>query len=529
MKTISATVYNSDNDNYPKFEQCVKNTFKKAIENNEPLFTTDVSGLYDLYLNNLPEEARQHYTCTACRHFIERYGGLVTISDTGITTSAIWSEEVPTFFKRSILSMKKAVESAKVNGVFMSIDAVLGTPVTGEWTHLSIELPSNRLFIEKVNSLNAVIAEKKTDFPILMSGIIEYPIEAVEQAYNLLNTEALYRSEKVLGVASWLLELHRARNLTANKKLKDNIVWKAVATAPPGFCHIKSTMIGTLLDDIVAGIPFETVCKRFSEKMNPVQYQRPQAAPTTGNIKRAEEIVKKLGIEQSLDRRFARIEEVKLIWKPEEEAPREESGVFSHLKAKDNKEIPKMETPAVKITWKKFSDTVLPTAKSIEYSVNFKDGFSAILTANNYDAPPIIQWDVTGNRNPFSHYMYQGDSTANQWNLDTGLCKVTGICHEPSMWSDGFEHHGKAVFFLLDGAKDREYKSCGNSLFPEILKSELREIRSTIEAYSRSAEILGYEEASACGIRLQGGLNWNARVKVYTEFGIQNYVLDRWD
>ncbi len=31
------------------------------------------------------------------------------------------------------------------------------------------------------------------------------------------------------------------------------------------------------------------------------------------------------------------------------------------------------------------------------------------------------------------------------------------------------------------------YKNAGNGLFPEMLKSELREVRSTIEAYSKSA------------------------------------------
>lgn len=35
--------------------------------------------------------------------------------------------------------------------------------------------------------------------------------------------------------------------------------------------------------------------------MNPLQYQRPQAAPSAGNVAQAERIVEKLGIANSLE------------------------------------------------------------------------------------------------------------------------------------------------------------------------------------------------------------------------------------
>lgn len=53
-------------------------------------------------------------------------------------------------------------------------------------------------------------------------------------------------------------------------------------------------MIGTLLDDIASGMSFDSVSRRFAEKMHPLQYQRPQAAPSAGNIAQAEKIVEKL-------------------------------------------------------------------------------------------------------------------------------------------------------------------------------------------------------------------------------------------
>lgn len=520
-------LYNSrEGDDYPSLEQGIKNTFEKAIKDGTPLFTTDATGLFNIFLENIPEEARQHYTCNACRHFVERYGGLVTISDDGKTRSAMWSE-TSEFFIKSVKALWRAVEKAKVTGVFISKNAVLGTPVTGEWTHMSVALPENRVYKERVFGIDQVIAEKKADFIILNTGLAEYPLEAVEQACSLLNTESLYRSEKVSGVTNWLRDLHVRRNQIKNKLHKDNITWLAVAQAPPGYVHVKSSMIGTLLDDIVAGLPFETVSRRFSEKMSPLQYQRPQAAPSSGNIEQAEKLVEKLGIQKSLVRRFARLDEIQTIWKPIVEDVSEEKGVFSHLKAK--KDTPKMELPTKTMTWKKFSETVLPSAKNIEILIKNTDNFSGILTAQYREAPPIIQWDGEGNRNPFSSYVYSNFSSANNWNLTTGYRKVTGICYDPCQWQEGFEHHQENVLFIVEGAKDRSYETSGNALFPEILKNEFRGIRSTIEAYSRSAKIYGYEDASACGVRLQKGVTWSASVRVETDAGIGQYILDRWD
>lgn len=532
MCEICNTPDSRPSDGYNEFEQAIIDKFNNSITDNEHLFTTGAEGLWEAYINNL-HEGQQHYACTACRHFIERYGGLVTISDNGEMKSALWQTSgIPSFFVVSAQAMHRIVLKSKVTGVFFSKNQTLGQPVTGAWTHLSVSLPQSMVYTERVKSVGEITAEKKADFQILITGLKEYPLEAVEQAVTLLKTDSLYRSEKVLGVAEWLRDLHVKLNETKNSKLKSNLIWKAVATAPPGFVHIKPSMIGTLLDDIVAGMSYESVSRRFAEKMNPLQYQRPQAAPTAGNIERAEKLVEKLGIQKSLERRFARVEELQTIWKPVEEVETkvEGSGVFSHLKPKDKTEIQKMKLPVKTLTWVKFFETVLPTAKSIEYYINSRDYYSAILTAEHEDAPAILQWDNEETRNPFSWYLYSGGSLAAQWNLTAGTyTKVTAVCYQPTMWNRGYEHQGNGVLFIIYGAKDDMHKVCGNGLFPEILKSELREVRSTIEAYSKQAEIFGYNEASACGVILHKGGNWNAKVKVVSDIGEAEYILDRWD
>lgn len=291
-------------------------------------------------------------------------------------------------------------------------------------------------------------------------------------------------------------------------------------------------MIGALLEDIASGMDFAEVSRRFAEKMHPLRYQRPQAAPAAGTIARAEKLVAQLGAEGALARRFARLEEIEVLWKPSQPCEQQGSGVFSHIQPKDRSSSVQLEMPPVTMTWEKFLRTVLPEAEAIEFRVrDTRDHYAALLTAANPEAPPILQWDHPERRNPFSWYVWRGGSRPEQWGLRSGtLCTVSAITLKPCMWGDPqgrYSHQGAGVIFLLEGA--RETRQAGAALFPECLKSEFHGIRSVIESYSRSAETEGMESATACGIMLAKGGSWDHTFRVRTSGRTVDYRLDRWD
>ena len=527
MNTIEVD-HERTHDGYEDFLVSIRQAF--SVASRGPLFTTNTADLWEAFLGNIPERARQHYNCHACRHFIERFGGLVRISADGAKTPAMWGDS-PEFFTPAVNAIKNLIAKSKVSGMFVSSLPVYGEPVTGEWHHMAVTPMVLSVWQSRVQTAGQRAAEKSEDFKTLISGLLEYPIEAVTQAVKLLKSEQLYRSEKVLGVAEWLFDLHTRRNATKNTSARENITWLAVATAPAGFCHIKSSMIGTLLDDIVAGMDFDEVSRRFASKMHPLQYQRPQAAPSAGNISQAEKIVQQLNASGALGRRFARLDELQTIWKPvEAQSEPSADGVFTHLKPKGVKpEVKEVSGNPVIMTWEKFSKTVLPDALSIEFYANRRGDYAAITTAANGDAPPILQWDTAENRNPFAWYFKHGTHLPSAWNLTEGWRKVTGICLSPTMWYGEFGNHQKAVHFIVDGCKDTTYRGSGNAIFPETLKAEFHGVRATIEAYSRSAELNGYDSASACGIRCGAGQTWNLPIRVTSKLGVTAYRLDRWD
>jgi len=496
----------------------------------KPLFTTDVEDLWPIYLASFDDPSeRQHHNCHACRQFIERAGALAVIGDDGIVAPAIWNaDDAPETYRPALAAMAKAVRRAKVTGVFLSSHEVWGTPQTGAWRHFSVRATPDMMFKRATQTAGQAMAEKREDFKTVTHALNEFTKAHLETALTLLKSDALYRSEKVLGQAEWLYNLHVAR-AAAHGPGKANAVWRAIATAPAGFCHPRSSMIGTLLEDIASGKDFDEVSRAFAAKMHPLLYQRPQAAPAAGAIAAAEKVMQQLGAAGSLARRFARLDEVQALWRPatkRDEAPT--GGVFGHLKPK-GAETPNMNVPAQTMTWDKFQRTVLPTAERIEFLAPSHGGYTALVTAVNADAPPILQWDREDARNPVSWYFWHGGSHAAQFGLLGGqFVDVEAVALKPSMWNGGHEHQGAGVLFVLAGA--RESRQSGAALFPEILKAEFHGIRSVLEAYSRGASIEGMHEPHVVGLMVnKGERSWDVLMRVWSAGRNLTYRLDRWD
>jgi hypothetical protein len=493
------------------------------------LFTTDAAGLWEAYLASFPESERQGHNCNECRRFIEEFGGLVVIddNDNSRTSSAVWfPSAVPTDRFGAHDALARIVEKANVTGVFISSKTVWGTPRTGVWQHLSLQPPASIRHDSLAVTDSQAMAAKKHDFETLGRFLHGLMHENLDVAIRLLKSNALYRSEKVLGAAEWLKSVH-AKFLATRGRERNNLLWKAVAKAPAGFCHPRSSMIGTLLDDIAIGMDFEAVSRRFAAKMDPTLYQRPQAAPSAGAIAQAEILFEKLKAAGSLRRRYARLEDIKAIWKPAPPKPEVRDGLFGHLKKGAAAARPAMTLPVETMTWDKFSRQVLPTAELIEFQAPALGSYTTMVTAVDMDAPPIIQWDLVGNRDPVSNYVWTKGSTASQYSLMAGhFYPVSAIALNPGSLSGAHIHKG--VILIIEGAKEMRAGG-GLGLFPENMKAEFHGIRSVIEAFSRSGKLEGFDERSACGYLLSKGGMWNNVVRVWAGGVSNDYKLDRWD
>jgi hypothetical protein len=534
-------------EGYDQFEQLILNRSRQT--GGQPLFTTTIEEgrLWAAYLNKLPAERRQHYDCRCCRRFIESYGGLVTITEQGNSIPLLWGSTIntPEFFASAEAALVSLVLGAKVSGVFLSGEKTWGTlenvPGPGSkyvgqrWTHLSGV--NTAIYKNPLKTAEQAMAKKREDYKTLRHGLSEYNISHVQQAVWVLESDALANNDKALGIAKWLLDLY-TRLEGVKGQIYNNLIWLAVATAPPGFCHIRSTLINTMLEDIKEGKSFETIKRKWQEKTHPLQYRR-RTTLETGNIEQAEKIIDKLGTKTALNRRFAKLEDVQhWLWRPrtlvQPAAEENKGGVFDHLR-KDKKPAKEIELPPQLITFRRFLDEVLPKALEMNVYIPYKQlPFAAFVTAVDPTAPPIIQWDEDEKRNPVSWYMYHKGSPATNWNVLSGSwVKANGLTYMPHMWMEAgtnrkYNQHQRMALFTLDGCRDVGYSQSG-LFFPDMLRNEYHSIRSVMEAYSNNGVLAGKEEATACGLAVQEGIALDFLVRVKTEGGLSTYRIDRWE
>ena len=489
-----------------------------SLPKDVPLFTTNVD-LWPIYLSSFPaEEVRQYHNCHTCRTFIQRIASLVTVHPvSGALTSAVWRSgeaHPPTAYNYAINNMREALIKAQITGVFISSEKVLGTPVTGEWTHFAVNNP--KVFKKYHVTAGQYAAEKKEDYRNVSRALATFKLSTLEQVTELLTNDALYRSEKVLGPAKWLFELKQLVINTKHQNHKKNFIWNATASAPAGFCHPRASMVGTLLEDLEKGTDFDRAAASFKAKMHPLQYQRPSTAPYSGAIAAAEKRVKELGVAGSLARRFATLDEMQKIWEPASVLP-EFKGIFDHLNAA-TRPTP-TSSSSTKITWQKFLTDVLPNARRIEVKLpQGNSDYVVFVGAVNPASPVIFQWN-----NHISWYRWNGGERASTYALSPGWVDASAICPFPYMWGEkNLSQYKPNVAFILKGAE--ESRNQGNAIFPETLCSEFHDIRRVLEAHSRKSKI---QESNAPHV-IGKSVGQGCTVRVHTSVVMQ-YDIDRWN
>ena len=502
----TTTEMNPREHSYEQFESAVS----ASLSAPGPLFTTDIDpdALWGEYLDAIPKKWRSHYDCRSCRSFAKTAGGLVRVTDDGTLVSATWPANVPEFFVPIVGRLRAIVAAAKISGVFLASEPTIGvasntSKKTGAtWTHLHGR--NARPWKETTLTASQKMAALLEDHGVLCRAFAEYGEDVAAETLRVLKSDNLDRGTKATEIVEWYAKV------LADRKSAP-LVWRHVATAPLGWCHVKNTVVATLMDDVKNGVSFETAKRKWAEKMHPLQYMRPQAAPTDGAIERAEKVFEKLGLARSLERRFARLDEVRprLLWSPPAPTVEEVPGrVFGHLRPKPEG-VKKMQLPAKAISIAEFVADVLPKAKRVTIAAGYSDNFVGIVTAVHADAPPLLRWDYEDERNPFAWYVYNGGSSPSSWGIAEGAHDVAAVMFGPQSWTKDDARrkrheteHPRQLVFVISAARDARH-GCP-ALFPECLRGELHEVRAVIEAHNNRTKLPEGGVADANGIVVSG-------------------------
>ncbi|MNL91059.1 hypothetical protein D3C81_07870 [compost metagenome] len=400
--------------NYELFELSVATRLNELLKKEGvKLYKTNSKGLYDAYLGGIPQEHKQFYTCNSCRLFIEKFGGLVVLDKNLKMRSAFWDlDKTPEFFKASVTWMLDIISESTITGVFVAEKAQIGIPVNYDqegvkWTHFSAKVPLTLVNKSRSMTHRQVMAEKAEEFTMLIKALEKYSLKVVNDTLAIVESGELFRQDKCLEKAKWFKEVKQGydKQKTATKR---NYLWSVVANAPAHFCHINSSVYGTLLSDVNEGLSFEGIKRSFEAKME--TYMRSQKGPSANQIYEAEKKIVDLGLADSLVRRYANYEEIpEFLWKKRGVVAAKEpkkGGVFGHIQPREKVDpvvSSDLALPSKLITWEKFKNTILPSAEKVELLTDNPNRFMALITEGVEGSENILQWD-----NPFSWYYHKG-------------------------------------------------------------------------------------------------------------------------
>lgn len=399
------------------FGKAVHNAFNTMLKNDnnkkEKVFVVEVTGddLWAHYLAAFPEgtnpifRERTEYDCSCCRNFIKNIGAVVYAD--GSKLLSVWDVELEDeTFKAVAASMSKFVKSLPIARPFIVSEPAYGAETTnigGEtWHHFHAKIPN--LFMWKHNASNYV-GERTEDMKGLRRSIKEISDDALEQVSDLIDQDSLHKGPEYKWVIDSLRKLKRKYSeLPRSKRARELFLW--VNSSPKTRFH--STVIGTLLVDLTEGVDLEIAVKKFEDKVSGTNYKRSKALVTQKMIDEAQKLVEKLGLEDSLARRYAVREDISVndvLFVDGSVKKKLLGGAFDAVKP-TKKAVPELKN-IEEISIKDFLKNVLPKADTVEVFVknNHLPNFVSLIAPVHGDAKPLFKWD-----NAFS-WSYDGEVT----------------------------------------------------------------------------------------------------------------------
>ncbi|MGL4353042.1 MAG: hypothetical protein ACRCTP_03750 [Aeromonas popoffii] len=393
---------------FQKFSNNVHAQYQAMIASGKEMFVVSVSGdeLWAAYLAAYPEgtnpifRERTEHDCSCCRNFIKNLGRVVTIQDGRLTTVWDGGAQLPAPYDLVSAALEQVVRDSVVEGVYRSKERQYGQETNYEsqpsgtvltWHHFHGPVAA-RAFSQTpaadAGSLNST-AE------VFKRGLDEITPAALETVLGLISSNALYRGEEFMSVVNAFQALQQSYSASEGTA-KAIFHWEHLNNSA---ARIRNTAIGTLLQDLSAGMGLESAVKAFEKKVAPENYKRTTALITPKMIEQGLATLRELGLESAINRRFAKLDDVTInnvLWANHEAQSHMRDTLAESLlgsgQVKKGKAI-KVADGAIAID--QFMEREISTAVKMEVFVsNAHQGNFVSLTAPVDDnAGKLFKWD----------------------------------------------------------------------------------------------------------------------------------------
>lgn len=447
---------------------------------------TPLGAFSDVYLNSFHDpERRQYHNCSACKSFLNHYGGLMVIKD-GQHRSALFGflNDVPDEFKAAARNLQKVVELRGPYSAFYASEAVLGTPDAGGWTHFWFKNP--KPYTARLLSPGQAMAKSREDAIVLVKALLDFDQKTFARVAFLADTNALPRAElfrdKTKAYAA----------LCAGKP--DFSLVLAALTNTPSLTGLKSSALGQLYADLDGGMPEKDALNRFKATVDPQVYQQPTAAPKAGQIEQAEKIFERLSLEPALHRRVLTHSDIahRVVWRAGQyghQQAKAPSGVFAGLKGS----TPFTPGTTVQSSLKNFCVNLAQQLSSLQLIELHRPHSLGFLTGPTITgAPPLYRWGQEA-------WLRMYDAKAHTFGLSEQGAEVVSFLDLPSTWDGNSDLQG--MLFTLRDARpdDATLQLVGAGITAEGLRSELHGVRHVVVAHS-AKQSLDISPGAAAGL-----------------------------
>lgn len=320
--------------NFKNFKLAIQKQFQRMITgaggktNTLYKVAIDPDLLWQTYLSSFPPGSNQvfrqraEHDCSCCRQFVRTMGGVVVIRAGQVIT--LWDldgveGEIDPGYHVVAEKMSRVVRSCPIDNIFLHPEKTIGTDQNRElleggevrtWDHFHLTLPPSAVVAKK--DIGTKLGEFRTTHDVLTRALQEIRPDAVETVLELIGQNSLYRGEEHRFVVEEFRKVHREYlRMDRVRDFAPGLYALSMSVAlPPSVSRIRNTVIGTLLTDLSEGVDLDQAVAAFESKVAPTNYKRPTALVTKQMIAQAQEKVRELGLEEALERRYARLEDI---------------------------------------------------------------------------------------------------------------------------------------------------------------------------------------------------------------------------
>lgn len=432
-------------DYFVNYRDKMKAHFDHLMESDTYIFQvdTDKSAFYQLYLDSFPAEmnpmyrARREFDCSCCHHFLNQIGSTVIWDVENNRWTTIWDFDADDpGYNQVNQALHSLVINAPISRPFFTDNAHVGQARSFEgaervraWDHYTIVVPQK--FVVPRAELGSRASQWVSDRKTFMRTLDEISLDAMKDVYEWCKTGTLYRGE------TWVKSLD---SLICCKQLWDSgdkyrYSWIFPATCAEPVLHIRSSSIGTLLQNLSEGMDLDQALRAYESIVAPENYRRSKPVFTQRMLEQAKKTVMDLGYGDSLARRFATEDDISIndvLFVNRDERPVLNDPFVALSKQTENKQQDYSNAPSIFID--EFVQTILPQTQSVEayFENRLAANLCSLIAPVNQESKSMFKWD-----NNFS-WAYRGNITDSsiRENVAKAGGKVNGFMRFSIQWND---------------------------------------------------------------------------------------------